>query len=69
MREATPLSLQWLQCRPRELSYANLDAACEVVFSKQLLLSDALSPHAYKGVHTTQLGVYEVVQQKEQLHL
>ena len=69
MREATPLSLQWLQCRPRELSYANLDAACEVVFSNWLLISGAISPHAYKGVHATQLGVHEVVQQKEQLHL
>ena len=47
MREATALSLQRLQCRPRELSYANLDAACEVVFSNRLLISDAISPHAY----------------------
>ena len=69
MCEATPLRFQWLQCRPRELSYANLDVACEIVLSSWLLISDAISPHAYKGVHATQLGVHEVVQQKEQLHL
>ena len=69
MREATALSFQWLQCRPRELSYANLDVACEVVFSNWLLISDAISRPAYKGVHATQLGVHEFVQQKEQLHL
>ena len=61
MREATGLSFQWLQCRPRELSYANLDVACEVVFSNWLLISDAISPHAYKSVHVTELGVQEFV--------
>ena len=69
MREATALSFQWLQCRPRELSYANLDGACEVVFSNWLLLLDAISPDAYKSIHAAQLGVHEFVQQKEQLHL
>ena len=69
MREATALSFQWLQCRPRELSYANLDIACEVVFSNWFLISDAISLHAYKGVHAAQFCVHEVVQQKEQLHL
>ena len=69
MREATALSFQWLQCRPRELSYANLDVACEVVFSNWCLISDAISLHTYKGVHAAQVCVHEIVQQKEQLHL
>ena len=54
MREATPLGLQRLQCRARELSYANLDVACEVVFSSWLLTVGAISPHAYEGVHAEQ---------------
>ena len=54
MRETTPLGLQWLQCRAWELSYANLDVACEIVFSSWLLILDAKSPHAYEGVHAAQ---------------
>ena len=65
MREATALSFQWLQCRPRELSDANLDVACEVVFSNWLPVSDAISLDAYKGFHAAQFCVHEVVQQKE----
>ena len=42
---------------------ANTRRACSVA------VLDAISPQAYKGGHATQLGVHEVVQQKEQLHL
>ena len=64
MREATPLSLQRLQCRPWKLRYANLNGAGEVIFSKGLPMWKfvALSLLAYKGFHATQFGVHEIVQ-------
>ena len=65
MLEATHWTLQRLQCRAWELSYADLDAACEVVFSNRLLILDAISPHSYKGAHAAQFAVHEIVQQKK----
>ena len=67
MRVATPLGFKRLQCRAWELSNANLEAACKVVFSNRLLVSDAISPPAYKASHAAQVGVHKVVQRKARL--